>query len=215
MNRDYLVPAIALAFAVIAGPMLLADVKTEEKSLVQFGGALGRVVNFFGGKAAKEGVISTVAVSGDRKMTANDTTGQIIDLKEENVYDLAMRKKTYTVTTFPKQLGAALAMRPGLKDAFARYNKASLDGTPILVTTTIDGVKSPEQMQQQQSSNQADQGAPTSVGGALGGFMRRRAQANAEKNPPSARSMFMTMNLEILKIATAVSSSDGAIPAGF
>ncbi len=330
MNRRYLVPSIALALAVAAGPMLLADVKTEEKNLVQLGGALGKVMNFFGGKAAKEGVVSTVAVSGDRKMTANDATGQIIDLKEENVYDLDMRKKTYTVTTFAelrrrmqemedkarddaakapkedqqpqtegkqmevdfdvkntgqtktingfdtrevivtvtvrekgkkleesggmvmtadnwltksqpalreigefdmryyqklegpqieldaKQLATALAMMPGLKEAFGRYSKAGLDGTPIQVTTTIDGVKSAEQMQQQSSSsNQGEQGVPTSVGGAIGGFMRRRAQANAEKNPPSARSMFMTLNHEVLKIATTVSASDVAIPAGF
>ena len=44
-----------------------ADVKTEEKSLATFGGMLGRMVNLFGGRGAKEGVASTVAVSGDRK----------------------------------------------------------------------------------------------------------------------------------------------------
>jgi len=61
---------------------------------------LGRMMNLFGGKAAKEGVISTVAVSGDRKMNANDTHGQIIDLSEEKIYDLDIKKKSYRVTTF-------------------------------------------------------------------------------------------------------------------
>ena len=37
---------------------------------------LGRMVNMFGGKAAREGVTSTVAVKGDRKATMNDATGQ-------------------------------------------------------------------------------------------------------------------------------------------
>ena len=44
--------------------------------------------------------MSTVAVKGNRKATLNDTTGQIIDLGEEKVYELDMKKKTYKVTTF-------------------------------------------------------------------------------------------------------------------
>ena len=62
---------------------------------------LGRMFNLFGGKSAKEGVVSTVAVSGDRKMmTTGDNTGQIVDLREEKIYDLDLRRKTYKVTTF-------------------------------------------------------------------------------------------------------------------
>jgi hypothetical protein len=76
------------------------DVRSEEKSLVKFEGAMGRVVNFFGGKAAKDGIVSTVTVKGPRKVTMNDSTGQIVDLQEEKVYDLDLRTKTYTVTTF-------------------------------------------------------------------------------------------------------------------
>ena len=94
---------VAVAIAVIAyaaSGAVHADVRSEEKSLVRFEGALGRVVNFFGGKATKDGIVSTVAVRGDRKVTMNDSTGQIVDLREEKVYDLDLRKKTYTVTTF-------------------------------------------------------------------------------------------------------------------
>jgi len=54
----------------------------------------------FGGKGAREGVTSTVAVKGSRRLTLNDTTGQIVDLSEEKIYDLDVRKKTYRVTTF-------------------------------------------------------------------------------------------------------------------
>lgn len=330
MTRTRVMPALALVMALAAVPILHADVKTEEKSLVTFGGLLGRMANLFGGKAAKEGVVSTVAVSGDRKMTANDTRGQIIDLKEEKIYDLDMRKKTYTVTTFeelrrqmaemeakakadaakaPKedqpqnegkqmdidldvkntgqtktingfdtrqviitvtarekgkkledsggmvmtvddwltksqpalkdisdferryyeklagpqiqvdaqQLATAMAMMPGLKEGFARLSKENLDGTSIHTTTTIEAVKSAEQVKQEQSGAQTggDQGAPTSVGGAIGGLMRRRAQANAERNASTPRTTFMTMNNEVLKIATSVSAADVAIPAGF
>ena len=100
MTRRTLSRALVLVLVLGWTPALRADVKTEEKNLVTFSGALGRLINLFGGKAAKEGVVSTVALAGDRKMTLSDTTGQIIDLKEEKVYDLDVRRKTYTVTTF-------------------------------------------------------------------------------------------------------------------
>jgi hypothetical protein len=100
MTRRRLSRAIALVLVLGSVAALRADVKTEEKNQVTFAGALGRIMNLFGGKAAKEGVISSVAVSGDRKMTMTDASGQIIDLQEEKVYDLDVRRKTYTVTTF-------------------------------------------------------------------------------------------------------------------
>jgi hypothetical protein len=329
MKRKFGVPALALTLVLTSIPVLHADVKTEEKSLVTFSGMLGRMMNLFGGKAAKEGVVSTVAVSGERKMNANDARGQIVDLKEETIYDLDMRKKTYTVTTFeelrrkmeemeakakadaakaPKeeqpenqgkqmeidfdvkstgqtkningfdtrevvitvtarekgrkledsggmvmtvdnwltksqpalkeisdfdrryyqslagptvqidaqQLATAMAMMPGLKESFARVNKETLDGTAIQSTTTVEAVKSAEQMKQEQSgAGSSDQSNPASVGGAIGGFMKRRAQANAEKNGNSPRTTFMTINNEVLRISTAVSAADVAIPAGF
>jgi hypothetical protein len=329
MTRKHFVPALALLLVLAAIPVLHADVKTEEKNLVTFAGLLGRMANLFGGKAVKEGIVSTVAVSGDRKMRTNDTNGQIIDLKEEKIYDLDMRKKTYTVTTFeelrrkmqemetkaqadtakaPKeeqpqnkgkemevdfdvkntgqtkpingfdtrqvivtitvrekgkkledsgglvmtadswltskvpalkdiadfdrryyqkldgptvqidaqQMATAMAMMPGLKEAFARSNRESLDGTPIQTTTTIDSVKSADQMKQQQSAGQGggDQSGPP-AGGILGGLMRRRSQGSAPDAANNPRTTFMTLNAEVLKIATSVSAADVALPAGF
>ena len=329
MKNISIIPALALALTLASIPALHADVKTEEKSLVTLGGMLGRMMNLFGGKAAKEGVISTVAVSGNRKLNANDTHGQIIDLTEEKIYDLDIKKKTYTVTTFeevrrkmeemeakakenaakaPKeeqpdtsgkqmeldfdvkttgqtkvingfdtrevvitvtarekgkkledsggmvmtvdnwltksqpalkeiadfdrryfqklagptiqmdaqQLATAMAMMPGLKEAFARVNKEALDGTAIQSTTTVEGVKSAEQMRQAQSGSTGSSSSnPASVGGIVGGIMRRRAAASAEKTADSSRSTFMTINNEVLKISSSVSPADVAIPAGF
>ena len=100
MIRSRIAAALALTFSVAAGTSLLADVRTEEKSLVRFEGGLGKVINFFAGKAAKEGIKTTVALKGDRKAVFGDTEGTIVDLKEEKVYDLNMKKKTYTVATF-------------------------------------------------------------------------------------------------------------------
>ena len=77
-----------------------ADVRTDQRVRFQLGGAIGKLVNMFGGKGAREGVTSIVAVKGNRKATMSDSTGQIIDLSEEKIYDLDMKKKTYQVTTF-------------------------------------------------------------------------------------------------------------------
>ncbi len=85
MNRTRIGAALTLSFSLAVASTASADVRTEDKTLVRFEGALGRVMNFFGGKAAKEGVVSTVAVKGDRKATMSDETGQIIDLAEENI----------------------------------------------------------------------------------------------------------------------------------
>ena len=92
--------ACAVALLALASSSIRADVRADQKTRIQFGGTLGRVVNLFGGRAAREGVTSTVAVKGDRKISTAGNTGQIIDLAEEKLYDLDLRKKEYKVTTF-------------------------------------------------------------------------------------------------------------------
>jgi hypothetical protein len=91
---------VAVALAVAPAPAVDAGVKTEERTLVKFGGPLGGLLNKFGGKAAKEGVVQTVAVVGDRKLTVAGDHGEIVDLAEEKIYELDLKKKTYAVTTF-------------------------------------------------------------------------------------------------------------------
>jgi hypothetical protein len=332
MKRALSISAVVLTIALAAMPAQ-AEVRKEERNQVSFSGVLGRMLNFFGGKSAKEGVISTVAVSGDRKMTTTgDSAGQIVDLGEEKIYDLDMKRKTYTVTTFDElrrrmreaeekareaasrelkedqpqnqgkemeidfdvkntgqtktisgfdtrqvvatitvrekgrkleesggivmtvdtwltkavslkdivdferryyeklagpisavdaqQMAAAMAMFPGLKEAFARLSREDFGGTAIQTTTTIDSVKSAEQMKQQASaSSDTDRSNPLSVGGAVGGFMRRRQQQQKEQQAAAggnpARSTLMAINNEVLKIATNVTAADTAMPAGF
>lgn len=100
MNRSCLGIALTAGLVVGTAHGLNADVRTDQRTRFQFAGALGRVVNIFGGRGAREGVTSTVALKGDRKLTMNDSTGQIIDLAEEKIYDLDLKKKSYKVTTF-------------------------------------------------------------------------------------------------------------------
>jgi hypothetical protein len=82
---------------ILSSGVVFADVRAEEKSQVKFEGMLGRMINLFGGG---DPVTQTVSVKGNRKATMSKDRGQIIDLAEEKIYDLDIRRKTYTVTTF-------------------------------------------------------------------------------------------------------------------
>jgi len=99
MKRLWIACAVALPLLALAVPAQ-AEVKTVGKAQVKFEGMLGRMMGLFGGKAAKEGVVSTTAVKGNRKATINESNGQIVDLSEEKVYEIDFKKKTYEVTTF-------------------------------------------------------------------------------------------------------------------
>jgi hypothetical protein len=99
MNRARVL-TVFLLVAVAASVSVRADVRTDQRVKFQLGGALGKLVNMFGGKGARDGITSIVAVKGDRKATMSDSTGQIVDLAEEKIYDLDIKKKTYKVTTF-------------------------------------------------------------------------------------------------------------------
>jgi hypothetical protein len=98
--RMAVTPAVTCVALFIGAAVTRADVRTDEKTNVEFAGMLGRMVNLFGGRGAREGVASTVALKGERKAIRNESTSQIVDLGEEKIYDLDMKKKTYTVTTF-------------------------------------------------------------------------------------------------------------------
>jgi hypothetical protein len=77
-----------------------ADVKVQERTKFKMEGVMGGVMSLFGGKAAGEGLTRTVVVRGDRKLSLDDTSGELVDLKEEKVYRLDPAKKSYTVVTF-------------------------------------------------------------------------------------------------------------------
>ncbi len=325
MKRAAVAVVLVAGMAWTSAPSVLADVKTQEKGLVKFEGVLGRMMNMFGGKAAKEGVVSNVAVKGDRKANLTDNGGQIIDLGEEKVYDLDARKKTYKVTTFeeirrqireaqekaakeaksqegkeeqpaqkgkemeidfdvketgqkkeiagyntreviatitvrekgktleesggmvlisdmwlaPKiaamkeiqdfdiryakaidvtgaagasaeQLAAALAMYPGLQKALARMQQegTKMDGTPLESVLTVQGVKSPEQMQAKEEES-------SSGGGGLGGMLARKMMKKKSEEPAGAKSTIMTITHQVMSVSTSVAPGDLQVPPDF
>jgi hypothetical protein len=97
MKRSVIAAVVCTALAV---PALRADVKTRQKTTFALEGIMGGLVRTFGGKAAKEGITSDVALKGNRKLSISDLSGQIIDLSEQKVYTLDVKKKEYKVQTF-------------------------------------------------------------------------------------------------------------------
>ncbi len=339
MTRIRTIAALTLAGLALSSYSLRADVRADQKSHVEFAGMLGRMTNMFGGKAAREGVTVSTAVKGDRKATMNEATGQIIDLAEEKIYDLDLKKKNYKVTTFAElrrrmeeaqkkadedarkdagkakekpaaadpnakemeidfdvkntgakkqingfdthqtvvtvtvrekgktveqgggmimtsdmwlapriaamkeindfdiryakqlygtviagvsaeQMAAAIALYPMMKQALGKMTTdgSKIDGTPIQTITTMDTVKSAEQIAEEAKSSDSDSKADSgSVGGLLGGFAKKMAakKMGGGDDAGKARATFMTMTNEVLKVTTDVTSADIAVPAGF
>jgi hypothetical protein len=91
---------VVAGLLIAAGSVAHADVKAQQKTQVKFEGMLGKMMNLFGGSKAKEGIVQTVTVKGDRKATITGDAGEIIDLAEEKVYELNLKDKNYKVVTF-------------------------------------------------------------------------------------------------------------------
>ena len=156
--RRVTVPCVVVCLLALSSS-LSADIRTDQRVKFQLGGVIGKMVNMFGGKGAREGVTSMVAVKGNRKATMSDTTGQIVDLTEEKVYDLDIKKKTYKVTTFAelrrqmeearrdaekaaRDAGAAEkgeAGKPAEKDPNAKEVEVDFDIKNTTETRTING----------------------------------------------------------------------------
>ncbi len=102
--------AVCLLLVALGAPALLADVKTQQRSTMKFEGFLGSMLSRMAG--GSDGTTSTVSVKGDRMARFDQNAGQIIDLAEERIYTVDLRRKEYTAMTFAelrKQLEEAQA----------------------------------------------------------------------------------------------------------
>lgn len=100
MTRKPSLMTSAIALCALTAGAAFADGTIEQKTRVQFGGMLGGIVNVFGGKAARDGVTSTTAVDGNRRLTTTGRSGELVDLDAEKVYTIDYDRKTYRVKTF-------------------------------------------------------------------------------------------------------------------
>ena len=108
-----------------------------------------------------------------------------------------------------QQMGMLLAQYPSFKEMSDRMvaEAKKLEGTALATTSTLEAVKSAEQMKQASS-------APAHSGG--GGLMGRLASRMAPKpGGGEARTKVFTAGSEMLSIESAVVDSDVAIPVGF
>jgi hypothetical protein len=113
--------ALVVAWAV---PSLHADANIREKVVTTFEGSLGRLAGMFGGSTMRDSVTSSVAVKGNRLMRRSEVTGQIVDLDEQKVYTLDLKKKEYRVQTFAELEAQADQARA---DAEKRVQQMPLD----------------------------------------------------------------------------------------
>ena len=114
MKRLFVACAIALPLVALGAGPAAAEVKTREKTTVKIEALPGWMMRMMG--ARKEGILTSTALKGNRKVTTAENTGQIIDLSEEKIYDLDFKKKEYRVTTFEE-------LRRRMKEAQERAEK--------------------------------------------------------------------------------------------
>lgn len=117
MKRRTLALSLAVAASLLV-PVIRADVKTTQKTTFKLEGMMGRFVS-----GPKEGITSTVAVKGNRMSRVNDTSGEIVDLSEEKVYQIDVKKKQYTVKTFAQ-------VKQEMEDAKAKAEKQAQSAKP-------------------------------------------------------------------------------------
>jgi hypothetical protein len=141
-------------------------------------------------------------------------------MKEVADFDMRYAQKLYGALysgVSAEQMAAAMALYPMMKDALARMRTegVKLDGTAIQTVTTMDAVKSAEQMAQEAKAAEEDN-RPSGgrISGRLGGMLAKKIGPKKD-DAGKPRSTFMTMNHEVLKVVTDVTPADVAVPAGF
>jgi len=172
----------------------------------------------------------TLQESGGMVLTSDIwLTPSVPALKEIADFNLKYAQKLYGPMmsgASPQDMASAMAMYPMMKPALEKMaaEGSKMQGTPILTTTTMDAVKSADEIAaEKQSASETKaptSSSPTGVGGLIGGFGRRMAQKKASEDSaasagPKDRATVVTTTSETLKVSTTVADSDVAIPAGF
>jgi hypothetical protein len=144
---------------------------------------------------------------------------KIAAMKEVVDFDMRYAQKLYGAMAgmSAEQMAAAMAMYPMMKDAMTRMSTegAKLEGTPIQTITTMDAVKSAEQIAQEaKTADDSSSSSGGGISGRLGGMLAKKiGPKKDDANKP--RATVMTMNHEVLKVVTDVAPTDVAVPAGF
>ena len=155
----------------------------------------------------------TLEESGGVVMTADSWLGpKIAALNEVADFDMRYWKQLQgpeAMGMSAEQMATVIAMFPAVKQAMDRFQKEGpkLQGTPLAVTTKVEGVKSKEQA----AAQQEDTGK--SPGGLAGRFMRKVAKKDDSES--ASRATIFTSEHEVQEVQTSVGAADLAIPEGF
>lgn len=163
----------------------------------------------------------TIEKAGGSVFKVDSWIGPAIrEMNEIHAFD-----RKYAQAIYGNQLATAeaqMAMLMATNPAFAKAMKtfadkgSAYDGSPIRTIMTFESVAGTDQPQQAEKDDSG--GTPTSIGGALGGLMRKAARNrqadNASKNGPQHNTIFESTT-EILKASATATANDVAIPAGF
>lgn len=133
LKRDRGVALVLVAVSIMATGALThtPDVTYKTVSKVQFGGAVGRAVNFMArlGGGSKD-VTGTVHLKGDKMLQGDENQASLIDLDAERMVTLNHKEKTYSVLTFDE-------FRKMMEEMKDEINAAGEDAAPE--TAQADG----------------------------------------------------------------------------
>ena len=89
------------SLAALAAAPLLADFTYQETSTITGGAVMSmmKVVGVFS-KQAREPIVSTVSVKGNRMLHKSNTHATVIDLDSQTITSIDFQKKQYSVMTF-------------------------------------------------------------------------------------------------------------------
>jgi hypothetical protein len=105
---------LAASGAILSCAILRADFSYQQTAQMT-GGALVSILRLGGPftRKAREPIVSTVLIKGNRMATLGKDNSTIIDLDKETITEINLAKKNYSVVTFAQ-------MRQALEDAMAR-----------------------------------------------------------------------------------------------
>lgn len=87
------------------------------------GGSMLKMASTFGGKSAKEPIVSTVLIKGDRMAHITKDSVQIIDTNAETITQIYVEEKSYSVMTFAEMKQLMEEMRKRMEEAMKEKDK--------------------------------------------------------------------------------------------
>lgn len=133
---------------------LMADFSYEQSTKIT-GGVMAGMMKVAGvfSKSAREPIVSSVAIKGDRMVTFTAKSASVIDLAKETMTEINFDKKQYSVMTFAefaqmmeelakdmkKKDGAEMNLKVSVDDTGQTRNVSGLDTRQMIVKMIMEG----------------------------------------------------------------------------